>query len=233
MATEIYFVRHGESLDNVAGITFDKMDINEEGILDNPLSDLGKQQAEAAAQWLFARIHPDAIFSSGLTRANMTAEPISRIYNMPIQTLPEIQEIKIERKSLENLKTENNISRAMYKIPHGKEIRDTIVNTSVIGVFNFHNLIGLPGFESIDSMRQRARYALDYFASLPHKRIIAVSHNFFINATLLEILKTHPLAHGNIRLPLGFLPNCSITSIIAHYPRYRARLHGVKTSSFS
>lgn len=233
MATEIYFVRHGESLDNVAGVTFDEMKVSDDGFLDNPLSELGKRQAEAAADWLHARVRADAVVSSGLTRTDMTAAPIATRYGLKVETLPEMREILVEKGTLSNLKIENNFSRVLYDLPGGKEIRAALMDVGVAAAFNTWAAFGLPGFESPKKLKSRARFCLETLAARPERRIVAVAHNFFLGALLLELIEILPANFFRTPRPLGLLPNCSVTHVTARPPRFRLRCAAQKTSDFS
>lgn len=233
MATEIYFVRHGESMDNVAGVTFDEMDVNEEGFLDNVMSELGERQAEALADWLAARrIKPDAIFSSGLARSTLTAKPAAERFGMEIRELNDLREVLVEKKTLDGLKVENTFSRTLYEIPGGKEFRDKIMEKGVSFAFRLWSRFGLPGFESPADLKGRAGCALDTLAARPERRIVAVAHNFFLGALLLELIDRNPLNRLLAAPHLGFMPNCSVTCVIAHPPRFRLRFVARKTYDF-
>lgn len=233
MPTEIYFVRHAESLDNVAGVSFDEMNVSEDGFLDNPLSELGVRQADAAAEWLFANVRADAIVSSGLTRTNMTAAPIAERFGLPVETMPELREVEVRRDTLSNLKIENNLSRALYEIPGGKELRDKMLNAGVAAAFGAWAVFGMPGFEEPKTLRGRARYCLETLAARPERRIIAVSHNFFLSAMILELISMLPANFINAPKPLALLPNCSVTCVCARPPRFKLRYAAMKTSDFS
>jgi len=233
MATEIYFVRHGESLDNVAGVTFDQMDVNEEGFLDNPLSELGERQATAAAEWLGARVRADAVFSSGLTRADMTAAPIAEAYSLEVQLLPELREVEVEKDTIGKIEIENTLSRTLYELPGGKKLRNFMFELGALGAFSVWATAGLKGFEPVEDLKARARYCLDTLAARPEKRIVAVAHNFFLGALLLELIEADPLNFLPAPKPIGLLPNCSVTCVLAHPPRFRLRYAGRKTSSLT
>jgi len=233
MATELYFVRHGESLDNVAGVTFDEMNVSEDGFLDNPLSELGEQQAKAAAEWLYPRVNADAVISSGLTRTDMTAAPIGKIYGLEVEKLPEMREVEVETDTIGKIEIENTLSRTLYKIPGGKELRDAFMHAGVAVAFGAWSVFGLKGFEPPEKLKGRARYCLEALAARPERRIIAVAHNFFLSAMLLELIEAYPPNVLNVSLPLALLPNCSVTCVIAHPPRFRVRYAGRKTSDFS
>ena len=77
-------VRHGQTPFNAEGRFTGQLDI--------PLSELGKQQAEALGQRL-AEIHLDAIVSSDLQRARATAQAIARHHNLPVEEDADLREI--------------------------------------------------------------------------------------------------------------------------------------------
>ena len=81
----LYFVRHGQTAWNDIG--------RFQGSTDVPLNLLGIEQAEKAALAL-KDIHFDAIYSSPLNRAQVTAQTIARPHQLPVQVEPRIAEIK-------------------------------------------------------------------------------------------------------------------------------------------
>lgn len=82
--TTFYLVRHGETTWNKTGRFQGKTDIH--------LSPKGKKQAEKLALW-FKDKEIDAIYSSSLSRAVETAEPVSKILRLPILTSDELLEL--------------------------------------------------------------------------------------------------------------------------------------------
>ena len=78
MKTEIYLIRHGESLGNLRG--------QFQGQTDWDLTELGYKQAECAAK-VFDNIHVDVVYASDLQRAFHTAETVAKRKNLP--TIPE------------------------------------------------------------------------------------------------------------------------------------------------
>ncbi len=80
----LYFVRHGQTAWNDIG--------RFQGSTDVPLNLLGIEQAEKAALALMD-IHFDAIYSSPLNRAQVTAQTIARPHQLTVQVEPRIAEI--------------------------------------------------------------------------------------------------------------------------------------------
>ena len=71
----IYFIRHGQTTYNKVG----KL----QGILDTPLTTLGKNQAKQAAEKM-KDYKFDIIYTSPLTRALFTAKTINKYHNAPL-----------------------------------------------------------------------------------------------------------------------------------------------------
>ncbi|MGZ7032007.1 MAG: histidine phosphatase family protein [Thermoanaerobaculia bacterium] len=84
MIEQLILVRHGETLQNVAGIA--------QGWNDSALSERGQQQVQRLAERV--KVHrPNALFSSSLERAMTTARAIAVTTGLPIQTLDELREM--------------------------------------------------------------------------------------------------------------------------------------------
>jgi broad specificity phosphatase PhoE len=81
---QLILVRHGQTLDNVAGIA--------QGWNDSALSELGQQQVQKLAERL-AAMKPTALYSSPLGRALATAEAISTATGLPITQLEDLREM--------------------------------------------------------------------------------------------------------------------------------------------
>ena len=75
--TRLYLIRHGQSAGNAEG--------RFGGHGPTPLSDLGVKQAERTAKML-AKEGVDVIYSSDLTRAVQTAEPLAKLLDLQINT---------------------------------------------------------------------------------------------------------------------------------------------------
>lgn len=81
--TKLYLVRHGQSAGNAEG--------RFGGHGPTPLSELGQRQAEKTGH-LLAREGISAIYSSDLQRAVSTAEPLSKLTDVPINTTAAFRE---------------------------------------------------------------------------------------------------------------------------------------------
>lgn len=88
MIEQLILVRHGETVQNVAGIA--------QGWNDSALSERGQQQVQRLAQRIKAH-DPNALFSSTLDRAMTTARAISVATGLPIQALDELREMNYGR----------------------------------------------------------------------------------------------------------------------------------------
>ena len=84
MTDQLFLVRHGETLHNVAGIA--------QGWNDSDLSDKGRRQVRALAERL-AQQEPTAIYSSPLGRALSTAQVIAEATGIEIRTLDDLREM--------------------------------------------------------------------------------------------------------------------------------------------
>ena len=84
--TRIIMIRHGQSVANFQS--------RFAGHSDFDLTDLGRQQAEAAAEYLFEKGEKiDAIYSSDLLRAHNTALPFAKKYGLPVNDTQGLREI--------------------------------------------------------------------------------------------------------------------------------------------
>ena len=100
MKTTIYLIRHGQSLGNLRDQFIGHTDIE--------LTDLGRQQAEMAAEYL-KDIPADAIYSSDLQRAYDTAMATAKRKNMPVIPRTGLREIDAglwEEKTFTQLRAE-------------------------------------------------------------------------------------------------------------------------------
>ncbi len=153
--THLYFVRHGQSKLNADGRIA--------GVLDTPLTDVGKAQAIITGQ-LAKDIGIDYIIASPLTRTHDTAKLIAREIGY--------DENKIE---LNPMFIERN-----FGIMEGAVYRpDT-------------NYDGIADAESTTDLLSRAERAVAYVESLPYDKILVVSHGSFGRAIRHHMVKEEP-----------------------------------------
>ena len=83
--TRLLLIRHGYSTGNKERRFSGQMDL--------PLSEEGERQAKLVCDHIQKNYKVDAIYSSDLTRAVDTVNPLSRSLSIPIQIYPELREI--------------------------------------------------------------------------------------------------------------------------------------------
>jgi broad specificity phosphatase PhoE len=84
VSRQLYLIRHGETVNNVARIT--------QGWSDSELSDLGRRQVQRLAERL-AALKPTALYSSPLGRAMATARIIAEATGLEIVPLDGLREM--------------------------------------------------------------------------------------------------------------------------------------------
>ncbi len=82
----ILLARHGETNANIEGII-------QGPVVDQPLNERGRSQADALARYLARNETPDAIYSSPLLRAHETAHAVARSTGLEVATLPGFHEV--------------------------------------------------------------------------------------------------------------------------------------------
>ena len=83
--TRLIFIRHGQSEANLQNRFAGQTNV--------PLTELGRAQARAAAEYITKREKIDKIYSSDLQRAHNTALPVSELTGIPITDAKELREI--------------------------------------------------------------------------------------------------------------------------------------------
>ena len=84
--TKVYIVRHAEAEGNLYRRIH--------GQYDSLLTEMGMRQLEALRK-RFENIHIDAVYSSDLYRARMTASAIYEPKSLPLVTMPELREVSM------------------------------------------------------------------------------------------------------------------------------------------
>jgi len=124
---KIYVARHGETIWNVEGRI--------QGRSDPDLSPKGYDQSLALVEQLKDR-PISAIYTSTLKRSILTAQPIAKHFNLPIQKQPELDELAfgvLEGKQLSTLDRalkeeweQFRKGRLTYRIPGGENYTDVV-----------------------------------------------------------------------------------------------------------
>lgn len=149
--TTLWLIRHGQTDWNLEG--------RYQGQADVPLNDAGRQQARALAAELGGQSF-DAIYSSDLMRARVTAEIIAQAVCLPVQTdvrLREINQGRWEGQFYQHL---------LLRFPAEMLARRN-------NPYEFRP----PDGESAAEVAQRVMQAADQIAAAhPHGRVLLVSH---------------------------------------------------------
>jgi broad specificity phosphatase PhoE len=158
VSRQLILVRHGQTLDNVAGIA--------QGWNDSALSEAGQEQVQRLASRL-AALKPTALYSSPLGRALATAEAISAATGLPITQLEDLREMSYggwEGRSFLDVRREDE---AAYQ----RWIHDAEASC--------------PGGESHAAVRRRIERALGQINS---ERPVVVTHGTAIRIAVTALL---------------------------------------------
>ena len=159
----VYFVRHGESAGNAAGITQGDT---------TPLSVFGEKQSALVARRLAMHAFERIVRSSHVRAEQTTAIIAKHLAAVPVEE----SALFIERRN------PSVMLGTRRDDPKTKHIWETIGN-------NYH----VPGWhhsdeENFEDLRGRAKAALRYLEGLPESRILVVSHGMFMKMIFAHIL---------------------------------------------
>jgi len=164
MGCRIYLVRHGETLWNHA--------MRYQGHADIPLNERGYAQARAVARRL-ASERIDAVYSSDLQRARVTAEIIAAEHGLPVNTERSLREINFG--AWEGL-TREQISRRFPEL--SREWWSNPVGTR------------LPGGETLAEVAERAvKCLLDVARRHTGGTVVVASHGGTIRAAIGSLIR--------------------------------------------
>lgn len=202
--TDVYLVRHCEAVGN-RNRTF-------QGVSDCDITDLGQKQLECLSE-KFKNIHLDAVYSSPLKRAYLTAAAANKYHQLPItkvQGLIEIDGGEIEGVSWVDFpQTRPDLEYAWSVEPH-----------------NFHP----KGGEPMRSVFERSwKAVMDIVSENSGKSILIASHgctirNIMCNAygRKIEQLNTVPWADNTsvslLRFDVNKLPEIIMNNDVSHLP---------------
>ncbi|MDE2037935.1 MAG: histidine phosphatase family protein [Patescibacteria group bacterium] len=169
----VYFVRHGQSVANVTPVFQSE---------DSPLSATGKKQAQLIAGRI-SQIDFDALISSPSMRTKETAEFISHKTGKPIV----FSDLFVERIKPSSVSGKPHDDKEASKRFHDWETSLHVPNMRVEDGENF------------DDITARAAQALSFLYNRPEKRIVVVTHGFFLRALLAKVLNGDSLTSKNFR----------------------------------
>jgi broad specificity phosphatase PhoE len=108
-------IRHGETLDNAAGIW--------QGLKDSELSPVGLAQADKAAPAV-AAYQPEVVVASDLARARVTAERVGAAAGMPVRLDPRLREIDVgEWQGVTTAEVRNRDPELLAEMGGGADVR--------------------------------------------------------------------------------------------------------------
>ncbi len=158
----VYFIRHGQSVGNVNRVFQHK---------DEPLTELGKTQAEIVAKKTIG-FNAHVILTSPMTRAYQTAEAIGQATNLPLETSDLLREYLAPQK-LWNLPLNSPESDDFYT-----KMMENLHDPSwhYDDEDNYHDLY------------TRAKDLLDHLVEREEDTIIAVTHGAFMRILLATMM---------------------------------------------
>jgi broad specificity phosphatase PhoE len=193
---KLIFVRHGQTTWNAE----DRI----QGQLDPELSQLGLRQAAAVAEAL-AMEKADAVYSSDLQRAHVTAAMIADRLSQPVITTPVLREVNLgvwQGMSISEIQEKYPEDYAAYR-------QDSIRNRPAMA-------------ERIESVIDRTRHFIEMvMREHPTGNVIAVAHGGVIRGALCCALNTGPELYRRVRLE-----NAGITAL-ALQSSGRSHLHSM------
>lgn len=146
---KLYFIRHGESIDNREFIVA--------GQFDSPLSPHGEEQAHKRGKESASLLKGIPIVSSSLSRARKTAEIISEYTDINRKDIT-VTDLCMER----SLGKWDNTDKAVY-----------------LTLLELYPEDIEPDFEPAEALKQRAADFIAFLRTLGEEEVVVVSHNGF------------------------------------------------------
>lgn len=182
--TKLYIVRHGESIANHDGRLAGNRNV--------PLSEIGRKQAARTAEFL-RDIPLDAVYSSDLSRAMVTAEIIAVAHTLPVIPEPGLREI----------------NAGVWEGMTYAEIAAQFPNEYRIWKENI-GLSRCPGGESAQEVQTRVKMAVERTVHLhPDGCLCLVTHGLALR--MMEAVWTHTPPEKIAHIP--FASNASVTIV--------------------
>ena len=186
----IYFVRHGQSVDNVLPVF---------QAADSALSDEGKEQAAEVAE-RFKHIDFDAIITSPYARAKDTAQAISDATGVAIV---DVNDMLVERVKPSSLGGQPHTDQKAVKIWRDWHAAYFVPGERYEDGENHEDAIG------------RADKVLQYLLDRPETKLVVVTHGFFLRILMARVLLQEKLTGELLAqmVPLMMVENTSVTKL--------------------
>lgn len=184
-STTLLLARHGQTIWHAEN--------RYAGVSDVPLTDTGRAQAEALGRW--AAAHPvDAVWTSPLSRAVVTAEPACRALGLTPRREPGLRECDfgvLEGRTLAEFAAENPAAAEAYRA-------DPVAHP-------------FPEAEDPTAAARRGVTALREIATAhPGERVLVVAHNTLLRLVLCTLLSIPPREYRRV---LPRLRNTALTEL--------------------
>lgn len=202
-ATELYLVRHADALPGPETV------IPGGGYDTQPLSELGRRQAEAVGDWL-AGVNFAAIYASPLRRTQETASPLARLQAKEIITEPGLREVKLMLDSGPQAGDDHEATAGSLKERLGEVVRL---------IAERGKWSQIPGSEDSAIFRARVIEAVHAIAARhAGQRVALFTHGAFINAYFAEVLGLErdfffPIFNTSVSVARWLAGNVSIISL--------------------
>ncbi len=158
----VYFVRHGQSADNVAPVFQSPT---------SPLNETGLQQAEHIANRI-SKLSFDVLIASPFRRAKETAEAIARATRKEI----EYSELFVERIKPTSINGKSYDDELASKV--WREWEKSL----------FTPELRIEDGENFTDLRDRADKALEFLTARPEKSLVVVTHGYFLRTIVARLL---------------------------------------------
>lgn len=169
----VYFVRHGQSADNVAPVFQSP---------DSPLNDVGRKQAESIAERV-SKLSFETLIASPFQRAKETAEAIEKATGKK----PEFSDLFVERVKPTSI--------------NGKSYEDEQANVAWREWEKSLYTAGMrvEDGENFEDLLSRADKALDFLKSRAEKSLVVVTHGYFLRTVVARVLLGDTLSGESFR----------------------------------